>query len=42
MQAYQASFVTNKLSAHRPLVDGLVANLRAVPLSNADTNWLLV
>jgi hypothetical protein len=42
MEPYQASFVTNKLSAHRPLVDGLVANLRAAPLSDMDTNWLLV
>jgi hypothetical protein len=42
MEPYQASFVTNKLSAHRPLVDELVANLRAAPLSNMDTNWLLV
>lgn len=42
MQPYQASFFTNKLSTHRPLVDGLVANLRAAPLSNMDTNWLLV
>jgi len=41
-QPYQASFVTNKLSTQRPLVDGLVANLRAAPLSNMDTNWLLV
>ena len=42
MQPYQASFVTNKLSTHRALVDGLVANLRTAPLSNMDTNWLLV
>jgi hypothetical protein len=42
MQPYQASFVTNKLSTQRPLVDGLVANLRAAPLSEMDTNWLLV
>jgi hypothetical protein len=42
MQPYQASFVTNKLSTHRPLIDGLVVNLRAAPLSNMDTNWLLV
>jgi hypothetical protein len=42
MQPYQASFVTNKLSTHRSLVDGLVANLRTAPLSNMDTNWLLV
>jgi len=38
MQPYQASFVTNKLSTHRPLVDGLVANLRAAPPSNMDTS----
>jgi hypothetical protein len=38
----KASFVTDNLSAHRPLVDGLVANLRAAPPSDMDTNWLLI
>ena len=42
MQPYQASFITNDRSSHRPLVDALVTNLRAVPLSNMDKNWLLV
>jgi hypothetical protein len=42
LEPYQASFFTNDRSPHRPLVDGLVTNLRAVPLSNADNNWLLV
>jgi hypothetical protein len=42
MQPYQASFVTNDRSPHRPLVDGLVTNLGAVPLGNMDNNWLLV
>jgi hypothetical protein len=42
MQPYQASFFTNDRSPHRPLVDGLAASLRAVPLSSADNNWLLV
>ena len=41
-QPYQASFVTNKRSRHRPLVDDLVTNLRARPLSDADMNFLLV
>jgi hypothetical protein len=42
IQPYQASFFTNERSPHRPLVDGLVTDLRSVPLSNADNNWLLV
>jgi len=41
-QPYQASFVTNKQSPHRPLVDDLVTNLRAGPLSDADMNFLFV
>jgi hypothetical protein len=41
-QPYQASFFTNSSSTHRPLVEELSANLRAVPLSDADTSWLLV
>jgi hypothetical protein len=42
MKPYQVSFFTNDRSPHRPPVDGLVANLRSAPLSNADNNWLLV
>ncbi len=42
LQPYQASFFTNDRSPHRPLVGGLVTNLRAVPLSNTDDDWLLV
>ncbi len=41
-QPYQASFFTNEQSPHRSLVDDFVANLRAVPLSDMDKNWLLV
>jgi hypothetical protein len=41
-QPYQASFFTNDRSPHRPLVDDLVTNLRSVPLSDMDKNWLLV
>ena len=41
-QPYQASFVTNDRSPHRPLVDDLVGNLRAIPLSDMDKNFLLV
>ena len=41
-QPYQASFVTNDRSPHRPLVDDLVTNLRAIPLSDMDKNFLLV
>lgn len=42
MDPYQASFITNDRSPHSTLVEGLVANLRSVPLSDADTSWLLV
>jgi hypothetical protein len=41
-QPYQASFVTNDRSPHRQLVDGLVTNLRVMPLSDMDMNFLLV
>jgi hypothetical protein len=41
-QPYQASFVTNKQSPHRPLIDDLVTNLRALPLSDADMSFLLI
>jgi hypothetical protein len=30
------------MSCRTPLIDGLVANLRAAPLSSMDTSWLLV
>lgn len=42
MQPRRVSFFTNDRSPHRPLVDGLVTNLLAVPLSNVDNNWLFV
>lgn len=41
-QPYQASYFTNARSAHRLHVDRLLSDLRALPLSDADTNWLLV
>jgi hypothetical protein len=41
-QPYQASYLTNDLSLHRPLIDAFVADLRGTPLSSADNNWLLV
>lgn len=41
-QPYQASFVGNKQSPYRSLVDDLVTNLRARPLSNMDMNFVLV
>jgi|SRR5579875_1783750 len=41
-QPYQASFITNDRSPHRPLVDALVTNLRAMPLSDMDKNFLLI
>lgn len=39
---YQASFFTNERTPHRALVDALVGDLRALPVSTADTNWLLM
>lgn len=42
MQPYRVSFFANRLSMHRPLVDGLVADLGAAPLSSMDTDRLLV
>lgn len=39
---YQASYFTNDRSHHRPQIDRLVSDLRSAPLSDADTNWLLV
>lgn|SRR5487761_1095499 len=42
MRPYQASFFTNARSPHRPLVDDLVTNLQAVPLSNMGNSLLLV
>ena len=41
-QPYQASFVTNDRSPYRSLVNDLVMNLRAKPLSDADMDVLLV
>lgn len=40
MQPHQASFLIDDRSPHRPLVVGLVTNLRATPLSNVDKTGL--